>query len=144
MAGPEENRLRAALTGAEGMAVSRGATDWQALSTLLTEVSMALKKSRVVAEELGGTTGPTLGGKFDRAAGRLDDRSRELQMGNQALTDSSSVIEQARAALHRMEQEHSAPEPAPFTPTPRWQLRTAQDVQDEKDRQGAHQGAANA
>lgn len=144
MAGVQENRVRTGLSGAKAEQISSGALEWRRCAELLENVRYALTEAGKASEALGGHTGPALGKKFHHTAERVREKAKDLNKGSIALTNASNVIVEADEAVTAMEEKYNASEPSGFTPKPAWQLKTKEDVEDERDRASAHQADVRA
>lgn len=83
--GPQVERLRTAVTGAEPTVVDSGAADWRRCSMLLDTISMyLLNSSQSVRLAIGGETGPAVDAAFQKSAKAMTAKSTVLVQGYEA------------------------------------------------------------
>lgn len=111
MAGPQEDRLRQALSGAHPTSASGGADEWRNCAVILENVSRSLLTAKMPIEpgDAGGKTAAAMDASFHKSAEAMAKRATKLSEGAVALTDASEVIAKAHDAYTGLGPEKSAP-----------------------------------
>ncbi|MCW2815038.1 MAG: putative hemoglobin and hemoglobin-haptoglobin-binding protein 3 precursor, partial [Nocardioides sp.] len=135
--GPQEMRLRSALTGADQGVIGDASTEWWRIGNLLDQISTALSRAADNDEKIGGQTGPAMGERLRKAGTDMSHMSGLVHRGGESLDRSSALITDAHAALLRLDTDQATTVPAdPGTYTPPIGTPTQQDL----DAQRAHHG----
>lgn len=139
MAGPQENRLRAAVGGASRWDLFLSEWEWQAGAKRLEQVAKALRDAAPVMEEdFGGQTGMTARDAFILVADRSQRRSDEMHRVGEAVAQARNALVEAEAVDQDLAQNPPGEQPTRPTTTP-----GTHDVEDIK-RQRAYTTQLNA
>lgn len=131
--GPQEARLRHALTGADDGVLGDAATEWRITGELLGTIATHLTAASA-EKRFGGMTGPAVSERLATAATQMTEDSVDLSRGSASLARSALVVHDAREALVALDadpQTQHLPDPGPWTP-PVGPL-SDEDVADQRD-----------
>ncbi|GAB2777680.1 hypothetical protein GCM10027020_33930 [Nocardioides salsibiostraticola] len=92
--GIRQARLTEAVTQAKSQTVDAAATDWSDGSDRLAKVASRLRQAaQLAADGIDGDTGPAMAARFTEAVDLLNERSRQMRAGADALRQTKSAID---------------------------------------------------
>jgi hypothetical protein len=122
MSGPQQERLRSMLQGANKQMIQAAYQEWRAGSELLLAVSTTLHGAAPRIQDQFGRTGPAAARAFGKVAGKVAERSSQMSAAGDALVAALDVIAEAERLRDRFdaaplaEPTRPAPSPGPSTP----------------------------
>ncbi len=125
MSGPQQERLRSMLQGANKQLIQAAYQEWRAGSELLLAVSTTLHGAAPRIQDQFGRTGPAAARAFGTVAGKVAERSSQMSAAGDALVAALDVIAEAERLRDRFD---AAPLTEPSRPTPSPGPSTPEDV----------------
>ena len=117
MAGPQELRLRQAVSGISRAQIETAGDDWSEGAMLLTAVADALAAAGpAMVESFGGETGQAAAEAFETVRARVAERARQMIDVSTALTVAGIGARTAELVRDSMGAEPSQPRPPSYSP----------------------------
>ena len=118
MSGPHRAYLDHGLAQGRVPQITAASVDWVTNSGRLTIVATALRKAAESGNLLGGQTGPAMFEAMMESSKRLDFHAAQMQKGYGALIDARTMLDDARDARDKIDQDLPPHQTQPYKPDP--------------------------